>query len=749
MNKVRLLFLSLFIIGQMSTQTLLGQNAGDFRSAQSGTWGTLTTWETYNGATWVAASSIPDSALAPVTKVTTIRSPHNVTVDATIGVRNVIVDPGATVTVNGTPVVLYIATEGMTVNGTLTLVGDVATAAPFTITKTTGILTIGATGVVNYNQTAASTSTKGALPNATWLTGSTLNVITTGGATCSNWGAGSAQDFYNINWNFPAQSANFGFGLVGSTVGGTINIISTGTGRFMFFGGTGGGCRVNGDFIVSGSASATIMGSSSGTSDTVSIYGKVNVNTTGNFSITRGSQGSGTGTSIWYFYGDSIKMKAKVMQNSNSGTDVTKFIFKKSGTQYLSIIPDTVSGNATPIEVSTGTTLTLASPVNCTRLYLNGGIIISSSTNPLIMGWGSIYTGTLSSGSVSPTAPGSSSSYVSGPMTYLYATAAGVTTKPYPIGKGGIYRPVSLSFTQTAATLSAYTAEMFNSAPPANTLPGTLDKVSSIRYYSFTEAGGGSAFTAGSIILSYDTDDLVGDASALRIAESDGAGNWTNLGGTGSANITGTISSSVPFTTLGNFVLAKQGRELNIKALIEGFYDGSTMVSDTATVELHNVTSPFALVESQKRVLSTAGAGTFTFTTAVNGTNYYIAVKHRNAVETWSGTGHSFSSSTLSYDFTTSQSQAYGSNMTFKGTKWCMFSGDVNHDGIVDSGDLGTVDNDNANYVSGYTDTDVNGDGIVDSGDLGIVDNNNANYVGKVTPGGANTAVRSNRQLVK
>ena len=36
--------------------------------------------------------------------------------------------------------------------------------------------------------------------------------------------------------------------------------------------------------------------------------------------------------------------------------------------------------------------------------------------------------------------------------------------------------------------------------------------------------------------------------------------------------------------------------------------------------------------------------------------------------------------------------------------------------------------------MSGYVTTDVNGDGVVDSGDLGIVDNNNSLYIGKVIP---------------
>lgn len=52
-----------------------------------------------------------------------------------------------------------------------------------------------------------------------------------------------------------------------------------------------------------------------------------------------------------------------------------------------------------------------------------------------------------------------------------------------------------------------------------------------------------------------------------------------------------TISSSFSYT-------------VTLSALIQGFYNGSTMVPDTVTLELHNNSSPFALVESKKAVLS-------------------------------------------------------------------------------------------------------------------------------------------------
>jgi hypothetical protein len=187
----------------------------------------------------------------------------------------------------------------------------------------------------------------------------------------------------------------------------------------------------------------------------------------------------------------------------------------------------------------------------------------------------------------------------------------------------------------------------------------------------------------------------------------------------------------------GTIILNRIVPVLTLKALIEGLYNETSMKPDTITVELRNSISPFALVDSIKGVIDSAGAGTFIFTNALNDTPYYLAIKHRNAVETWSSEAHSFTSFALSYDFTASQSQAYGNNLVLKGEKYCIFSGDVNQDGQVSFTDLIAIDNDNTHYVTGNPVTDLTGDGQVTFSDLIIVDNNNLHYVSKnVPPGG-------------
>ncbi len=93
-----------------------------------------------------------------------------------------------------------------------------------------------------------------------------------------------------------------------------------------------------------------------------------------------------------------------------------------------------------------------------------------------------------------------------------------------------------------------------------------------------------------------------------------------------------------------------------------------------------------------------------------------------------------FTSYQLSYDFITAANKAYGDNLILKGSKYCIYSGDVNQDGIIDASDLSVVDNDAYISASGYVNTDVDGDNFVDGSDLSIVDNNVLNSVAQIRP---------------
>ena len=158
-------------------------------------------------------------------------------------------------------------------------------------------------------------------------------------------------------------------------------------------------------------------------------------------------------------------------------------------------------------------------------------------------------------------------------------------------------------------------------------------------------------------------------------------------------------------------------------------------VQDTIVVSLRSSTSPYDLVEMSKAYLSPAGTAAVNFAKAVNGVNYYIVVNHRNSIETWSKAGGEvFAGGVLNYDFTSSATQAFGSNMVLVGSKYSFYTGDPNQDGTVDAGDLSLIDNDAFNFVSGYVVTDLNGDQSVDGTDLTFADNNAFAFVGVVRP---------------
>jgi photosystem II stability/assembly factor-like uncharacterized protein len=170
-----------------------------------------------------------------------------------------------------------------------------------------------------------------------------------------------------------------------------------------------------------------------------------------------------------------------------------------------------------------------------------------------------------------------------------------------------------------------------------------------------------------------------------------------------------------------------------IKLCIEGFFNNLNMsISDTARAYLRNSTFPYAKVDSAIAVVDEDSlAGIFNMISAPAG-SYYIQISHRNTIETWSASPVSFPAS--SYDFTTSASQAYGSNMVLKGSKWCIYSGDVNKDGTVDGSDGSLIDNDAFNFISGYVNADLNGDYFVDGSDASVCDNNAFNFVGVISP---------------
>ena len=179
---------------------------------------------------------------------------------------------------------------------------------------------------------------------------------------------------------------------------------------------------------------------------------------------------------------------------------------------------------------------------------------------------------------------------------------------------------------------------------------------------------------------------------------------------------------------------------VNVVAAIEGLFDQGTVnhvIEDNISFYLHSNISPYntvdsAILHSYSCTLNNA----VIFDNAPDG-DYYLSVKHRNSLETWSAGPLSLTNgnSWVTYNFVSSSSNSYGNNVMFKAPGWCFYSGDVNQDGLIDLTDVLQIYNDAGIFLTGqYLTTDLNGDSASDLTDLLLAYNNSVEFVSVVKP---------------
>lgn len=187
--------------------------------------------------------------------------------------------------------------------------------------------------------------------------------------------------------------------------------------------------------------------------------------------------------------------------------------------------------------------------------------------------------------------------------------------------------------------------------------------------------------------------------------------------------------------------------QLNLKAFVEGYYTGNETqtttllnqgiqtcpdISDSIEVQLRDPIN-FTTVYSSSCLMYTDGSIPCRMA-QLNGF-YYLVVKHRNAIETWSASPVQVQAPITNYAFHSGSAQAYGQNMPqLEPGVFGLFSGDINQDGVIDGLDYNDWEVDNNSFGSGYLATDLNGDGIVDGLDFLLWEINNNSFIGSVTP---------------
>jgi hypothetical protein len=100
-----------------------------------------------------------------------------------------------------------------------------------------------------------------------------------------------------------------------------------------------------------------------------------------------------------------------------------------------------------------------------------------------------------------------------------------------------------------------------------------------------------------------------------------------------------------------NFSVTAAAPQLTLTVLLEGFHSGggnmtpamfnagvssNPLAVDSITIELRNPTAPYALVATRTALLTTNGQCSFSLPPALNQNSYYLVIRGRNIITTWS-----------------------------------------------------------------------------------------------------------------
>ena len=175
---------------------------------------------------------------------------------------------------------------------------------------------------------------------------------------------------------------------------------------------------------------------------------------------------------------------------------------------------------------------------------------------------------------------------------------------------------------------------------------------------------------------------------------------------------------------------------LQLKLFINGFYKGGGLMNatvdpinlpnicDTLIVELRNNSFPFSVNYTDTSILDISGNASFNFPQS-QGHSYFLAVHHRNSLETWSAFPVLFNAQTINYSFADSIGKAYGNNLKNLGDgNFALFNGDVDQNGEINTNDFTRIENQLEAFGTGYLKEDISGDAIVESTDFCLFENN-------------------------
>ena len=422
---------------------------------------------------------------------------------------------------------------------------------------------------------------------------------------------------------------------------------------------------------------------------------------------------------------------ADILTTSGAGSKI-----ELNGTSTQTIGGSTTSGFIFPdltINNVNGVLISKNALVNGTLTLTNG--LVDISNNDFTFGASATISGT----------PSATSMIIATGSGQVKREWSATGTFTFPVGDNTVtpeYSPVTLNITSGTFGAGAYTGvNLVNTSFSDPFISGSYLN----RYWNITQTGISSFMC--NAFFNYEIDDITGNETDIFgvMIQPAPASLYE------SANTTLHQLSANGLTSFGTFTGGLGQRTLNLTAFLEGLYNSAGSmrqasdelgahwaagIADNVTIELHSaVPGQYSTINfsAPATSISTTGLATIKIP-ATYKDSYFLTIKHRNSIETVSASPILFSAGTIAYDFSTSASKAYGSNMKNIGGKFILYGGDVNQDGIIDISDMIPVDNLSASASMGYLPEDVNGDGLIDISDMIIIDNNSGMAIGSVTP---------------
>ncbi len=382
----------------------------------------------------------------------------------------------------------------------------------------------------------------------------------------------------------------------------------------------------------------------------------------------------------------------------------------------------------------------------CEYADLNGNIItafynnsnISVITNTLIVNAGSNVTIGLG-GSVQLNG---SISGGSTPYTYLWTPSTGLSNP-------AIANPIATPLTTTTYTLtgtgsnactgsSQMTITISSLPGPAGTIsgPSIVYQGQQMATYTVPLITGATGYVwsippGATITSGNNTNSIIVDYS-----NSATSGIMTVYGTNSSGD--GAVSPDFPVTVLSI-------KTVVLHFYLEGLFDMNTNamfaamdgnigepkwgydIADRVQIDLFEENAPYNSigVSISGIDLSTSGIASFQISPTWTG-NYYIRIRNRNHLETWSSIPVPFNTNPVEYDFSMSAFQAYGGNpqvqVSFNPDLFAFFLGDLDQGGWIDALDFNLFEPELTNGSTGFYDADFDGGGWVDALDFNMLE---------------------------